>query len=92
MTANARSARIATSQATNPEFNLTTTLAQGSLGECAAFICTLGDKTTGTVPKSFVEYLFGMDAHLSLDLVHLAQGKPPADLIYLCNRKRASSH
>ncbi|KAI0136713.1 Chloroperoxidase [Xylariales sp. AK1849] len=58
MAANARNGRVATSNATNPTFTLTETGEQFGYGESAAYIIALGDRDSGTVNKSFVEYLF----------------------------------
>ncbi|KAH8658192.1 Chloroperoxidase [Xylariales sp. PMI_506] len=54
----ARLARIKTSQATNPAFNLSSFGEFTSLSETAAYIIVLGDKASGTVPRAWVEYLF----------------------------------
>ena len=59
MAAKARLARVHTSKATNPTFTLTKTGRQFSFGETAAYIIALGDRVTGTVKRSWVEYLFG---------------------------------
>src|ERR1700742_129490 len=53
--ANARLARVHTSNATNPNFTLTTTGTQFSFGETAAYIIVLGNRTSGTVPRAWVE-------------------------------------
>ncbi|KAL4783823.1 Chloroperoxidase [Aspergillus varians] len=54
--AKARMGRLATSKATNPEFELST-LADGfSWGECASFFEIMADGTTGTVDKRFIDY------------------------------------
>jgi hypothetical protein len=50
--AKARLARVHTSKATNPTFNLTTTGTQFSFGETAAYIIALGDRMTGTVKRA----------------------------------------
>ncbi|KAL5047033.1 hypothetical protein BDW71DRAFT_214194 [Aspergillus fruticulosus] len=54
----ARQARVNTSNATNPTFTLSTTGLEFGYGESAAYIIVLGNKTTGLVDKSWVEYLF----------------------------------
>jgi hypothetical protein len=59
MAAQARLARVQTSNATNPTFTLTTTGREFSFGESAAYIIVLGDRVTGKVRRSLVEYLFG---------------------------------
>ena len=59
MAANARLARVHTSNATNPTFGFTETGREFSFGESAAYILILGDRVSGTVPRSWVEYLFG---------------------------------
>ncbi|RYP66388.1 hypothetical protein DL769_006050 [Monosporascus sp. CRB-8-3] len=56
--ANARWARVETSNATNPNFTLSTLGERFSYGESAAYIVILGNKITGTVPRDWVEYLF----------------------------------
>lgn len=54
----ARMARLETSEATNPEHELSR-LADGfSWGECASFFEIMADGTTGTVQKDFIEYWF----------------------------------
>ncbi|KAI0380338.1 Cloroperoxidase [Hypomontagnella monticulosa] len=58
MAANARVARLMTSNLTNPEFSLSQLGDDFSIGETAAYIAILGDRKAGTVPKSWVEYLF----------------------------------
>ncbi|ETS80520.1 hypothetical protein PFICI_08049 [Pestalotiopsis fici W106-1] len=56
--ADARMGRLATSQATNPNFTLSG-LADGfSWGECASFFEIMADGTTGTVNKTFIDYWF----------------------------------
>jgi hypothetical protein len=59
MAANARLARYATSNATNPTFNISELGNEFSIGESAAYVTLLGDKISSTVKRSFVEYLFG---------------------------------
>lgn len=59
MAANARASRLMTSNLTNPEFELSDTGSIFSIGESAAYVTVLGDKVSRTVPKSYVEYLFG---------------------------------
>ncbi|KAK6212589.1 hypothetical protein LQW54_005174 [Pestalotiopsis sp. IQ-011] len=54
----ARIARIKTSQATNPNFTLSDLGSDFSVGEAAAYIIVLGDRVSGTVEKTVVEYLF----------------------------------
>ncbi|KAF2102003.1 Cloroperoxidase [Rhizodiscina lignyota] len=58
MAANARLARVHTSNATNPTFMLTDLGRKFSFGETAAYILVLGDRVAGTVKRSWVEYLF----------------------------------
>jgi hypothetical protein len=58
MAANARRARVITSNKTNPTFILTEIGRQFSFGETAAYILVLGDRIQGKVPRSWVEYLF----------------------------------
>ncbi|KAI0005272.1 Chloroperoxidase [Xylariaceae sp. FL0662B] len=67
MGANARSARLRTSNATNPTFTMSDIGTAFSFGETAAYIVVLGDKVSGTVEKSWVEYLFENE-RLPLDL------------------------
>lgn len=55
----ARVARMQTSQATNPNFTLSDLGSAFSIGESAAYIFILGDRVSGTVERSLVEYLFG---------------------------------
>jgi hypothetical protein len=59
MAANARIARINTSNRTNPEFAFSDIAHGFTLGESAAYIMILGDRVSGTVNKTWVEYLFG---------------------------------
>jgi hypothetical protein len=59
MAANARAARVATSNATNPTFGLTPTGLSFGFGETAAYILGLGDRVKGEVRRDVVEYLFG---------------------------------
>jgi len=65
MAADARLARVKTSNATNPTFGFTQLGEEFSLGESAAYILVLGDRVSGTVPRSWVEYLFGKSFFLS---------------------------
>ncbi|PQE15049.1 sterigmatocystin biosynthesis peroxidase stcC protein [Rutstroemia sp. NJR-2017a BVV2] len=58
MAANARYARVQTSNKTNPTFGLSELGSEFGYGESAAYIGLLGDKTSGTVAKKIVEYLF----------------------------------
>ncbi|KAL2258398.1 hypothetical protein VTK26DRAFT_8312 [Humicola hyalothermophila] len=58
MAANARLARIRTSQATNPHYTLSELGSSFSLGESAAYVVVLGDKATGTVNRTWVEWFF----------------------------------
>ncbi|KAI1459856.1 Cloroperoxidase [Annulohypoxylon moriforme] len=58
MASNARVARLMTSNLTNPEYSLSDLGSAFSIGESAAYVGILGDKKSGTVPKSWVEYLF----------------------------------
>ncbi|KAI0881357.1 Cloroperoxidase [Annulohypoxylon maeteangense] len=67
MAANARVARLMTSNLTNPEYSLSDLGSAFSIGETAAYIGILGDKKSGTVPKSWVEYLF-VNERLPYDL------------------------
>lgn len=58
-----RIARVHTSQATNPDYAMSDLGGSFSVGETAAYIIVLGDYVSGTVQKSFVEYLFGEHIH-----------------------------
>ncbi|KAI1647035.1 Cloroperoxidase [Daldinia loculata] len=58
MAANARVARLMTSNLTNPEYSLSNLGSEFSIGESVAYLSILGSKETGTVPKTYVEYLF----------------------------------
>jgi hypothetical protein len=55
----ARQARVDTSNATNPEFALSKDALPNTYGESAAYIIVFGDKISGIVKKSWVEYFFG---------------------------------
>ncbi|KAJ5906612.1 uncharacterized protein N7473_003528 [Penicillium subrubescens] len=54
----ARKARVETSNATNPEFTLSKSALTLTYGESAVYIVTFGDRSAGTVRKSWVEYFF----------------------------------
>jgi hypothetical protein len=56
--ADARYSRLLTSNATNPEFGLSDLGFVFGVGETAAYIMVLGDHVSGTVPRSWVQYLF----------------------------------
>jgi hypothetical protein len=57
--ADARLARMYTSNATNPTFGLNQVGLVDSFGETAAYITILGDQQSGKVNTSWVIYLFG---------------------------------
>lgn len=57
--AKARLARVNTSNMTNPSFGFTKIGEQFSVGESAAYLIVLGNKTTRTANRTVVEYLFG---------------------------------
>jgi len=59
MAANARLARLITSNATNPTYSLSDLGSGFSIGETAAYVGILGDVASGTVKRELVEYLFG---------------------------------
>ena len=56
--ARARQARVDTSNATNPDFGLSKDALSLTYGESAAYIIVFGNKTSGVVNKSWVEYFF----------------------------------
>jgi hypothetical protein len=56
----ARQARVNTSKATNPKYSMSQLGEDFSYGETAAYLIVLGDKESGTVKRSWVEYMFGM--------------------------------
>ncbi|KAI1474497.1 hypothetical protein K445DRAFT_316179 [Daldinia sp. EC12] len=58
MAANARLARLMTSNLTNPEYSMSDLGSSFSIGESVAYVAILGSKETRTVPKAYVEYLF----------------------------------
>ncbi|KAM7220425.1 Chloroperoxidase [Rhypophila decipiens] len=58
MSANARTARIKTSKATNPEYSMSNLGDSFSLGESAAYVVVIGDKKTATVSRSWLEFFF----------------------------------
>ena len=66
--AESRLARVRTSNATNPKFELSELGENFSVGEVAGYILFLGDKTNGTVPRDWVEYLFGTSSIVMLAL------------------------
>jgi hypothetical protein len=73
----ARWARVLTSNATNPTFSLSARGEAFGFGESAAYIIVLGDKTSGTVRREVVEYLFGeFSALVSSGLPDLERGSP----------------
>jgi len=59
MAAYARAGRIATSKATNPEYQMSELGDAFTYGESVAYVILIGDKHTGTANRSWVEYLFG---------------------------------
>ncbi|KAJ0118605.1 hypothetical protein N8I77_001602 [Diaporthe amygdali] len=56
--AQARLTRVKTSNTTNPTFGFTKIGEQFSVGESAAYLIVLGNKTTRTANRTVVEYLF----------------------------------
>lgn len=56
--ARARQARVDTSNATNPDFDLSGEALSLTYGESAAYIVVFGNKSSGIVNKSWVEYFF----------------------------------
>ncbi|KAK4444575.1 Chloroperoxidase [Podospora aff. communis PSN243] len=72
MGAKARYARIQTSSATNPSFELSELGSSFSFGESVAYVIVTGDKVSGTANRSWVEWLF---EHEQLPL-HLGWQKP----------------
>ncbi|KAI1825790.1 Cloroperoxidase [Xylaria intraflava] len=56
--ANARAQRHTRSMLTNPDYRLSDVGYEFSVAENAAIISIIGDKTTQTCPKKFVDYLF----------------------------------
>lgn len=57
--ANARLARVLTSNLTNPTFGLSQIGTLFSFGETAAYIAVFGDGASGTVNRSWINYFFG---------------------------------
>ncbi|KAL4744671.1 hypothetical protein BDW72DRAFT_212277 [Aspergillus terricola var. indicus] len=53
-----REARVNTSKATNPNYSMSQLGEDFSYGETAAYLIVLGDKESGTVDRSWVEYMF----------------------------------
>lgn len=53
-----RLARIATCEAENPEYNLTTSGSAAGWGEAALFLIVMGNKTTGNASREYVEIFF----------------------------------
>lgn len=53
-----RVARMATCEAENPEYNLTTAGAAAGWGEATLFLIVMGNKTTGNASREFVEIFF----------------------------------
>ncbi|KAG7284506.1 hypothetical protein NEMBOFW57_010881 [Staphylotrichum longicolle] len=58
MAAKARLARIKTSKATNPTYQMSDLGDAFTYGESAAYVVVFGDKKSGTVKRSWVEWLF----------------------------------
>ncbi|KAM7208308.1 Chloroperoxidase [Naviculisporaceae sp. PSN 640] len=58
MSANARTARIKTCQATNPEYSMSDLGDAFSLGESAAYVIIIGDRKSATVPRSWLTWFF----------------------------------
>jgi len=58
MSANARTARIKTSKAANPEYSMSRLGDGFSLGESAAYVIVIGDKKTATVKRSWLVFFF----------------------------------
>ncbi|PWY72263.1 Cloroperoxidase [Aspergillus heteromorphus CBS 117.55] len=56
--ATARAARMNTSMATNPEFGLSNATLTDSFAESATYLLAFGNKTAGTVNRTWVEYFF----------------------------------
>lgn len=59
MAAAARYYRIKSSQATNPTYHMSELGDAFTYGESAAYVVLFGDKETQTVPRSWLEWLFG---------------------------------
>jgi hypothetical protein len=68
MAAKARLGRIKTSAATNPTYELSDLGSQFTFGESVAYVLFMGDRTTGTANRSWVEWLFGECAFTSLNV------------------------
>ncbi len=62
MAAKARLARIKTSNATNPTYQLSPLGDAFTYGESAAYVVVFGDKSKGRVKRSWVKWLFGKPA------------------------------
>lgn len=58
MSANARTARIKTSKATNPEYSMSNLGDAFSLGESAAYVVIIGDRKSATVPRGWLTWFF----------------------------------
>ncbi|KAK4244523.1 Chloroperoxidase [Corynascus novoguineensis] len=56
--ARARLGRIKASQATNPEYSMSELGDSFTYGESAAYVVVLGDKISGTIKRSWVEWFF----------------------------------
>lgn len=72
MGANARLARVQTSNKTNPTFSMSDLGDAFSIGETAAYIGILGDVESGTVKRELVEYLFGESTAFSFGGCYLS--------------------
>jgi hypothetical protein len=73
MAAKARLARIKTSAATNPTYQLSELGSQFAFGESVAYVLFMGDKTSATANRSWVEWFF---EHERLP-VHFGWKRPP---------------
>ncbi|KAI1474346.1 hypothetical protein K445DRAFT_323386 [Daldinia sp. EC12] len=58
MAANARLARLMTSNLTNPEYSLSDLGSGFSIGESVVYLLVLGNKDTAEAPKNYLEYWF----------------------------------
>ncbi|KAF3065774.1 putative sterigmatocystin biosynthesis peroxidase stcC [Daldinia childiae] len=93
MAANARVARLMTSNLTNPEYTLSHLGSDFSIGESVAYLSILGSKETGEVPKAYVEYLFENERlPYELGFSKMKEPMTESDLEGLMDKLVASQH
>lgn len=69
--AKARLAGVNRSKATNPTFDLSGFRLRFSYAQTATYILVFGDRISGTVNKTWIEYLFGSYTNALKNLVNI---------------------